>query len=149
MKQVGRNERINYAKGLLQREFLPHVGIGAGTEAKKVRRPTHGRGPPPTAAVRPSVRACGVAAAATAAAVPSLRRPYTIEPYTVDHRVGCPPAIVLLLGRSLALAVDHREEGLPLLFAVAPPTAPALSVCCPPPLYLSPLLWLAEFCCGF
>eukprot|EP00752_Nemacystus_decipiens_P002915 g2713.t1 len=33
---VGRNERINYAKGLLQREFLPHVGIGAGTEAKKV-----------------------------------------------------------------------------------------------------------------
>lgn len=34
--QVGRNERINYAKGLLQREFLPHVGIGAGTEAKKV-----------------------------------------------------------------------------------------------------------------
>lgn len=36
MWQVGRNERINYAKGLLQREFLPHVGIGAGTEAKKV-----------------------------------------------------------------------------------------------------------------
>lgn len=35
--QVGRNERINYAKGLLQREFLPHVGVGAGTEAKKVR----------------------------------------------------------------------------------------------------------------
>lgn len=35
--KVGRNERINYAKGLLQREFLPHVGIGAGTEAKKVR----------------------------------------------------------------------------------------------------------------
>lgn len=34
--QVGRNERINYAKGLLQREFLPHVGIGPGTEAKKV-----------------------------------------------------------------------------------------------------------------
>ena len=34
--QVGRNERINYAKGLLQREFLPHVGVGAGTEAKKV-----------------------------------------------------------------------------------------------------------------
>ncbi|CAM9966967.1 unnamed protein product, partial [Sphacelaria rigidula] len=33
---VGRNERINYAKGLLQREFLPHVGIGPGTEAKKV-----------------------------------------------------------------------------------------------------------------
>ncbi|CAN0470816.1 unnamed protein product, partial [Discosporangium mesarthrocarpum] len=32
---VGRNERINYAKGLLQREFLPHVGIGQGTEAKK------------------------------------------------------------------------------------------------------------------
>lgn len=36
-RKVGRNERINYAKGLLQREFLPHVGIGAGTEAKKVR----------------------------------------------------------------------------------------------------------------
>lgn len=33
---MGRNERINYAKGLLQREFLPHVGVGAGTEGKKV-----------------------------------------------------------------------------------------------------------------
>lgn len=42
-RQVGRNERINYAKGLLQREFLPHVGIGAGTEAKKVRRATRAR----------------------------------------------------------------------------------------------------------
>lgn len=55
-EKVGRNERINYAKGLLQREFLPHVGIGAGTEAKKVRRPTDDQGGPQTAAVR----ACGV-----------------------------------------------------------------------------------------
>lgn len=41
--KVGRNERINYAKGLLQREFLPHVGIGAGTEAKKVGGGDDGR----------------------------------------------------------------------------------------------------------
>mmetsp|Transcript_12 Transcript_12/g.18 ORF Transcript_12/g.18 Transcript_12/m.18 type:complete len:416 (+) Transcript_12:30-1277(+) len=32
---VGRDERIHYAKGLLQREMLPHVGTEVGSEHKK------------------------------------------------------------------------------------------------------------------
>ena len=34
---VARDQRIRYAREVLQKELLPHVGVGANMESKKVK----------------------------------------------------------------------------------------------------------------
>lgn len=38
-----KEKRIRYAKEILQKELLPHIGIGPNCETKKVQVELHGR----------------------------------------------------------------------------------------------------------